>query len=131
MKTPKPLTKVEMLSTQVRSFVAITNHLTNDVSKEDLFIAEQRPTNAQANFGHIESENRRGEFIDEKISQKFKILEKACDLGVILEETFKSRVANLLLFWTHEGHFFNSHVNLGFVCNMEAHFAQLESSWVL
>ena len=50
------------------------------------------------NLAHIESEKRRGEFVEEKkISQKVKILEKARDLGVILEETFKSRVANLLV----------------------------------
>ena len=96
----KPLTKAEMLSVQSRSFVAITNHLTNDFSKEELLIAkaEERRTKAQANLARIESEKLKGEFVEEKkISQKVKNLEKARDLGVISEEIFKLRVANLLI----------------------------------
>jgi hypothetical protein len=103
VKTPieKPLTKAEMLSAQSRSFVAITNHLTNrNKRKEELLIAEaeERRTKAQANLARIESEKLKGEFVEEKrISQKVKNLEKARDLGVISEETFKLRVANLLI----------------------------------
>ena len=102
VKTPieKPLTKAEMLSAQSRSFVAITNHLMHDFSKEELFVTkvEERRTKAQANLARIESEKRKGDFVEEKkISQKIKNLEEARDLGVISETTFKSRVTNLLL----------------------------------
>ena len=102
VKTPiqKPLTKAEMLSAQSRSFVAITNHLTNDFSKEELFVAkaEEKCTKTQANIARIESEKRKGDFVEEKkISQKIKNLEKTHDLRVISETTFKSRVTNLLL----------------------------------
>lgn len=58
------------------SFVAITNHLTNDVTnhfgndvnKEELFIAKakERRTKAQENLARIESDKRRGEFVEEK-----------------------------------------------------------------
>ena len=102
VKTPieKPLTKAEMLSAQSRSFVAITNHLTNDFSKEELLIAktEEMRTKAQTNLARIKSEKLKGEFVEEKkISQKVKNLEKARDLGIISEATFKLRVANLLI----------------------------------
>ena len=89
-----------MLSAQSRSFVAITNHLTNDFSKEELFVAkaEEKCTKTQANIARIESEKRKGDFVEEKkISQKIKNLEKTHDLRVISETTFKSRVTNLLL----------------------------------
>ena len=100
VKTPieKPLFKAEMLSAQLRSFVATTNHLTNGFSKEELLIvkAEERRTKAQANIARIESEKLKGEFVEnKKISQKVKNLEKTCDLRAVSEETFKLRVANL------------------------------------
>jgi hypothetical protein len=73
------LTKAEMLSAQSRNFVAITIHLTNNFSKEELFIAkaEERRINAQANLARIKSEKRKGQFVEEKkISQKVKNVEK-------------------------------------------------------
>ena len=108
VETPikKPLTKTEMLSAQSRSFVAITNHLTNDFSKKKLLIAkaEEMRTKAQTNLARVELEKLKGEFVEEKkISQKVKNLEMVRDLGVVLEETFKLRVANLLILERHIG----------------------------
>lgn len=41
-------------------------------------------------FARIGFKNRKGKFVeDKKISQKVKNLERTCDLGMILEETFK------------------------------------------
>ena len=108
IETPikKPLTKMEMLSAQSRSFVAITNHLTNDFSKKKLLIAkaEEMRTKAQTNLARVELEKLKGEFVEEKkISQKVKNLEMVHDLGVVLEETFKLKVANLLILERHIG----------------------------
>ena len=88
-----------MLSIQSRSFVAITNHLTNDVNKEELFIvkAEEMLKKTQIKLAHIESEKRRGEFVEEKkILQNVKILEIAHDLGVTLEESLMSWVGSFV-----------------------------------
>lgn len=68
-----------MLSAQSRSFVAITNNLTNDFSTEELFItkSEEKHIKPQTNLVRIESKKCRGEFVeDKKISQNVKNLKK-------------------------------------------------------
>jgi hypothetical protein len=73
----------QVLSAQSRNFVAITNHLTNNFSKVELFIAkaEERHIKAQANLARIELEKRKGKFVEEKkISQIVKNMKKTRDL---------------------------------------------------
>ena len=68
VKTPieKPLTQVGTWSAQLRSFVTIFNHMTNDFSKEELFIAkvEEVRIKTQMNHTHVKLEKYKGEFVD-------------------------------------------------------------------